>query len=91
MHAFPTVLPQEKLEGFHEAVNSNGNSHLVTVPPGPVLSDVLISSPIFQGEGGSGAYGFAGGAGGAGGGAGGDGFEFGVDPNMDPELALALR
>ncbi|PNH09728.1 26S proteasome non-ATPase regulatory subunit 4, partial [Tetrabaena socialis] len=84
----------EKLEAFHEAVNSNGNSHLVTVPPGPVLSDVLISSPIFQGEGG-GAYGFAGGAGGGGGGggggaAGGDGFEFGVDPNMDPELALAL-
>ncbi|GLI71681.1 hypothetical protein VaNZ11_016963, partial [Volvox africanus] len=82
---------QEKLEAFLEAVNSSGNSHLVTVPPGPVLSDVLISSPIFQGEGGSG-FGFAGGVGGAGGGASGaDGFEFGVDPNMDPELALALR
>ncbi|GLC49806.1 hypothetical protein PLESTB_000310700 [Pleodorina starrii] len=83
---------QEKLDAFLEAVNSNGNSHLVTVPPGPVLSDVLISSPIFQGEGGGG-YGFAGGAGGGGGGGGGgaDGFEFGVDPNMDPELALALR
>ncbi|GLC45332.1 hypothetical protein PLESTM_001721100 [Pleodorina starrii] len=81
---------QEKLDAFLEAVNSNGNSHLVTVPPGPVLSDVLISSPIFQGEGGG--YGFAGGAGGGGGGGGGaDGFEFGVDPNMDPELALALR
>lgn len=38
----------EKLTAFHEAVNSNNNSHLVTVPPGPVLSDVLISSPIFQ-------------------------------------------
>ncbi|KXZ52409.1 hypothetical protein GPECTOR_9g453 [Gonium pectorale] len=82
---------QEKLDAFLEAVNSNGNSHLVSVPPGPVLSDVLISSPIFQGEGGGG-YGFAGGAGGGGGGGGGaDGFEFGVDPNMDPELALALR
>ena len=28
---------------------------------------------------------------GAGGGGGGQGFEFGVDPNEDPELALALR
>ena len=75
----------EKLEAFHQAVNSNANSNLVTVPPGPVLSDVLLSSPIFQGEGGG--YGFGGG----GGGGGAEGFEFGVDPNMDPDLALALR
>ncbi|KAF5840711.1 hypothetical protein DUNSADRAFT_15806 [Dunaliella salina] len=73
----------EKLAAFHEAVNSNNNSHLVTVPPGPVLSDVLIGSPIFQGEGGD--------FGGAGGAEGGAPYEFGVDPNMDPELALALR
>lgn len=39
---------EEKLEAFHGAVNSNDNSHLVLVPPGPVLSDVLIGSPIFQ-------------------------------------------
>lgn len=39
---------EEKLTAFHTAVNSNDNSHLVTVPPGPVLSDVLIGSPIFQ-------------------------------------------
>jgi 26S proteasome regulatory subunit N10 len=82
---------QEKLEAFFQAVNSNGNSNIVSVPPGPVLSDVLIGSPIFQGEGGGGAYGFVGGAAAAGGGAGAEGFEFGVDPNMDPELALALR
>ena len=45
---------EEKLTAFHGAVNSNDNSHLVTVPPGPVLSDVLIGSPIFQvGEGGA--------------------------------------
>ena len=31
------------------------------------------------------------GAMGGGGGGGGQGFEFGVDPNEDPELALALR
>jgi 26S proteasome regulatory subunit N10 len=39
---------EEKLAAFHGAVNSNDNSHLVSVPPGPVLSDVLIGSPIFQ-------------------------------------------
>ncbi|XP_050296702.1 26S proteasome non-ATPase regulatory subunit 4 [Anthonomus grandis grandis] len=56
------------------------SSHLVTVPPGPHLSDALISSPIIQGEDGTGGAGL-----------GGSGFEFGVDPNEDPELALALR
>merc|ERR1711973_784120 len=53
-------------------------SHLVTIPPGPHLSDALVSSPIVQGEDGIGA-------------APSSGFEFGVDPNDDPELALALR
>lgn len=55
-------------------------SHLVTVPPGPHLSEALITSPIIQGEDGTGGAGL-----------GGAGFEFGVDPNEDPELALALR
>jgi len=57
-------------------------SHLVTIPPGPHLSDALVSSPIVQGEDGSGAGITS---------TGGGGFEFGVDPNDDPELALALR
>lgn len=39
---------EEKLQAFHAAVNSNDNSHLVIVPVGPVLIDVLLSSPIFQ-------------------------------------------
>merc|ERR1712241_829073 len=43
-------------------------SHLVTVPPGPHLSDALVSSPIVQGEDGMGAAPAAG------------GFEFGVNP-----------
>ena len=38
----------EKLVAFREAVNSGDNSHLVTVPAGTVLSDMLFSSPIFQ-------------------------------------------
>ena len=82
---------EEKLEAFHQTVNSNANSNFVTVPPGPMLSDVLISSAIFQGEDGGGGYGFGGGGGGGGGGGPAEGFEFGVDPNMDPDLALALR
>ncbi len=77
----------EKLEGFQQAVNSGDNSHLVTVPQGGVLSDTLFGSPICQTDGGAG-YGAA--AGGDGNEAGGS-YQFGVDPNLDPELALALR
>ncbi|GAB4815088.1 hypothetical protein N2152v2_002134 [Parachlorella kessleri] len=85
----------EKLEAFHAAVNSNGNSNLVTVPPGTILSDMLFGTPIFMEEGAAGA---AGGATEAGAPARRpnivDGFDYGelgVDPNLDPELALALR
>lgn len=48
----------------------------MTVPPGPLLSDALISSPVIVGEDGAGAVP--------------GGYEFGVDPNEDPELALVL-
>ena len=53
-------------------------SHLVTVPPGPLLSEALMNSPILVGEDGTGAPLQA------------VGFEFGVDPNEDPELALVI-
>lgn len=70
-----------KLDAFIQAINSSDNSHILTVPPGPhLLSDVLASSPIVGGDSGT-AHGE---------GSGND-FEFGVDPSMDPELALALR
>ena len=52
------------------------SSHLVTIPPGPILSDALMSSPVVVGEDGAGPMDY------------GAGFEFGVDPNADPELAL---
>ncbi|KAJ7296588.1 hypothetical protein O6H91_Y113600 [Diphasiastrum complanatum] len=82
----------EKLEALLTAVNSNDNSHIVHVTTGPgVLSDVLISSSIFTGDG-EGGSGFAAAAAAAAAAVGGPGaFEFGVDPNLDPELALALR
>ncbi|KAG0343896.1 Inorganic pyrophosphatase [Podila humilis] len=72
-----------RLEAFVAAVNNNDNSNLVTVPPGPhLLSDILVSSAIVAGEDGSApAYVSSGGG----------SYEFGVDPNLDPELALAIR
>ncbi|KAG5050833.1 hypothetical protein JHK87_003031 [Glycine soja] len=80
----------EKLEALLSAVNNNDTSHIVHVPSGPnALSDVLISTPIFTGDG-EGGSGFAAAAAAAAAG-GVSGFEFGVDPNLDPELALALR
>ncbi|CAL0311459.1 unnamed protein product [Lupinus luteus] len=80
----------EKLEGLLSAVNNNDASHIVHVPAGPdALSDVLISTPIFTGDG-EGGTGFAAAAAAAAAG-GVSGYEFGVDPNLDPELALALR
>ncbi|XP_036327237.1 26S proteasome non-ATPase regulatory subunit 4-like isoform X1 [Rhagoletis pomonella] len=72
----------EILTAFVNALNGKDgtSSHLVSVPRGSGLSDALLSSPIIQGEDGLGGAGL-----------GGAGFEFGVDPNEDPELALALR
>jgi 26S proteasome regulatory subunit N10 len=46
------------------------------------LSDILVSSAIVAGEDGA-APAFVSSGGGS--------YEFGVDPNLDPELALALR
>ncbi|KAI6671516.1 26S proteasome non-ATPase regulatory subunit 4 homolog [Syzygium oleosum] len=80
----------EKLEALLAAVNNNDTSHIVHVPSGPnALSDVLISTPIFTGDG-EGGSGFAAAAAAAAAG-GVSGFDLGVDPNLDPELALALR
>ncbi|EGZ29421.1 hypothetical protein PHYSODRAFT_472939 [Phytophthora sojae] len=77
-----------KLQAFVDAASSNSNSHLVTVPAGVLPSDVLVSSPVLHGDDGAAAAAAA-----SGGGGGNDAFaEYGgVDPSMDPELALALR
>lgn len=77
----------DKLEAFRNAANNNDNSHLITIPPGPhILSDILISSPIVSAD--SGAASVAAGTSAA---ASGDFAGLGVDPNLDPELALALK
>jgi len=75
-----------KLEAFIEAIGPE-TSHLVTIPPGAyLLSDMVLSSPILMGEDGAPPPGMMGAMGGDA-----SGFEFGIDPSMDPELALALR
>jgi 26S proteasome regulatory subunit N10 len=76
----------KKLQAFNENVKSGDGSHLAIIPPGPgLLSDQLITTPIMNGDGSA--------APGAGGGGGGntEDFEFGIDPSVDPEMALALR
>lgn len=72
---------EQKLAKLVETVNSSDNSHLLTVPVGTqLLSDTLISSPIVMEGGADNGQGSSSNA------------EFGgVDPNMDPELAMALR
>jgi 26S proteasome regulatory subunit N10 len=67
------------LTAFINALNGKDGtgSHLVSVPRGSALNEALLSSPIIQGEDGLGGAGL-----------GSAGFEFGVDPNEDPELAL---
>ncbi|KAJ1925621.1 proteasome regulatory particle base subunit rpn10 [Tieghemiomyces parasiticus] len=74
---------EAKLTAFTNAINNNDNSHLVALPPAPqILSERVRNSPILASEdGGSGGYGDAET----------NDYEFGVDPNLDPELALALR
>jgi 26S proteasome regulatory subunit N10 len=81
----------DKLRAFNEAVKGGDGSHLEIVPPGPnLLSDTIVASPILAGEGG-GAATNSGGEAGAGDAPGGGDFPFGVDPSIDPELALVLR
>ncbi|XP_049395815.1 26S proteasome non-ATPase regulatory subunit 4 homolog [Solanum stenotomum] len=76
----------EKLEALVAAVNNNDNSHIIYIPPGALnLSDVLGRNPIFTRDVDSRKR-FAAVASGAG-----SGYDFGVDPNLDPEIALALR
>lgn len=90
---------EDRLRELVEAANGrsddgNRTCHLVTIPAGVLPSDVLASSPIVHGGGGGGGGGMGGDiGGGAGGDAGLGAFaDFGgVDPNMDPELAMALR
>ena len=93
---------EDKLKELVDAANGRAEEgaertcHLVTIPAGVLPSDVLASSPIVHGGSGGSAFAASAAAAAAtGGGGGGDMGAFGdfggVDPNMDPELAMALR
>lgn len=73
---------------FFLKILTKSGSHLIVVPPGVAPSDALISSPIFQGDDGGLAQAMAASTGG-------DANPFaeygGVNPDLDPELAMALR
>ena len=93
---------EDKLKELVDAANGRSDDgqertcHLVTIPSGVLPSDVLAGSPIVHGGSGGSAFAASAAAAAATGGGGGDmGGAFadfgGVDPNMDPELAMALR
>lgn len=76
----------KKLTTFNANVKSSDSSHIAIIPPGPgLLSDQIVTSPILNGD--------IVAQGGTAGESGVDGanFEFGIDPSIDPDLALALR
>ena len=81
----------EKLEQLIAAVNTSDNSHLVSIPPGPhIFADLVLTSAIMSsGGGGASIAGVPSGAGGPS--AGGAGHPGGIDPSMDPEMAMAIR
>jgi 26S proteasome regulatory subunit N10 len=92
---------EEKLKELVDAANGRAEEgaertcHLLTIPAGVLPSDVLASSPIVHGGSGGSAFAASAAASAATGGGVGDVGNFGdfggVDPNMDPELAMALR
>jgi len=83
-----SVESEAKIQAFIEAVSSDSNSHMVTVPPGTnILSDVVLTSAIISEDGGAGAP--MADVGSSSAVATGDGAY--VDQNLDPELAMAIR
>ncbi|KDE05529.1 hypothetical protein MVLG_04122 [Microbotryum lychnidis-dioicae p1A1 Lamole] len=87
-----TETTQHKLTTLYEAVNSSDNSHLLFVEKGPfLLSERIAQSPILRTQGMEEDYSQFGGQGSVGVARTGEEDRFGVDPNLDPELAMALR
>lgn len=84
-----------KINQLIAKANKNGNCHCLDVPIGvAMITDLLISSPIINefDDGGAAAASGPGEAASANVGAGGQFADYGgVDPNLDPELAMAMR
>lgn len=79
---------QAMVNAVNEGQEDAATSHFLDVPQGiSHITDVMITSPILQPDQ------IGGGDGGAGGGANSDDplIAMGIDPNLDPELAMAIR
>eukprot|EP00923_Selenidium_pygospionis_P046828 GHVN01080848.1.p1 GENE.GHVN01080848.1~~GHVN01080848.1.p1 ORF type:complete len:348 (+),score=93.78 GHVN01080848.1:61-1104(+) len=76
----------KKIQCLFDAVNNQDTSHVVEVPQGSLVSEVVRSSPILRVPGEAAQPGAGGGAANEG-----DELELGVDPNVDPDLYMALR
>mmetsp|Transcript_42286 Transcript_42286/g.64829 ORF Transcript_42286/g.64829 Transcript_42286/m.64829 type:complete len:118 (+) Transcript_42286:427-780(+) len=93
--AHPENVPklQTLVSTANQGAVDSPSCHFLDVPPtcGAIM-DVLITSPILQPEDMGGAAAGDAGAPGGGAAAGGNGLaDLGFDPNMDPELAMAIR
>lgn len=80
----------DKLTALVNAANNSSNSHFMDVPMGiSMITDVLITSPILMGEDVDMSSGVGGQAGASGAG------QFaeygGINPDLEPELAMALK
>lgn len=75
---------QSLVASANQGQEENPTSHFMNVEPGCHMTDVILTSPICQIED-------FGGSAMAGGGAGGMNDPLNIDPNMDPELAEAIR
>ncbi|CAH7678664.1 hypothetical protein PPACK8108_LOCUS13116 [Phakopsora pachyrhizi] len=87
-------INEERMKSFVEAVESSGNSKIIIVPGGSpgLLSDYIKQSDLLAEEGfGSGASLAPGPASGSGPAGVGEAAGLDIDPNLDPELAMALR
>lgn len=82
----------DKITALVNAANNSSNSHFMDVPMGiSMITDVLFTSPILNGDD-NGVDHVAGNAGGNAGPAGGQFAEYGgINPDLEPELAMALK
>ena len=81
-----------KLESLVNAAENGNGCHFLDVPLGIAnILDVMIASPIINPDDGGAMGGVEGGAAGVPGGAGSHAEFGGIDPNLDPELAMAMR
>lgn len=74
-----------KLEALVNACDNSSNSHFLDVPLGiSMITDILFTSPILHGD--------EAGISASGGAAGGQFSEYGgINPDLDPDLAMALK